>query len=365
MVQKRHLTEEEYDVPSKHLKLEHSCELVPFLQFTNEDAAPLLPDKDEACFFKPIIGVDYGFLSDKFTDFPGRLSTSSLTSSTTSEEDLKSDSPQRLLIQQEDTYSYLLSRPPLKKTPIGPQFQADIPEWCEHNPQYDTNNEIIKFTGSCIISMPIQEHDNEIVGKGRTDCFCENPGSSSCIQQHIKEARETLKGRIGNKKFEDLGFGNMGEEVADKWTEEEEQLFHEVVYSNPVSFGKNFWNHLLEAFPFRSNQEIVSYYFNVFMLRVRGEQNRCDPVNVVDSDDDEWQGSDGDGSEEMDKVGRCDSDEHGNGIEDSIEGNHEFMWDIGYFSCSRTKNDFLPTGSMIEEVFGVESWNFDDEKSLK
>ena len=38
MVQKRHLAAQEYDVSPKHLKLEHSCELLPFLQFTKEDA---------------------------------------------------------------------------------------------------------------------------------------------------------------------------------------------------------------------------------------------------------------------------------------------------------------------------------------
>ncbi|CAI9281484.1 unnamed protein product [Lactuca saligna] len=154
----------------------------------------------------------------------------------------------------------------------------------------------------------------------------------------------------------------MGESVANKWSEEDEHLFHEVVYSNPVSFGKNFWNHLSEVFPSRSNHEIVGYYFNVFMLRIRAEQNRFDPMNA-DSDDDEWQGSD-----ESEETEKYDSGEHGNGIEDSIvdeyfEPSDHRDWDVGYFSCSRTKSDFLPTGSMIEEVFGVESWNFDDNES--
>ncbi|KAM0063737.1 putative SANT/Myb domain-containing protein [Helianthus debilis subsp. tardiflorus] len=84
----------------------------------------------------------------------------------------------------------------------------------------------------------------------------------------------------------DLGFGDMGEVVAEKWTEDNEQLFDEIVYSNHVSSGRNFWNHLAVEFPSRSNQEIVSYYFNVFMLRRRTEQNRLDPTSA-DSDDDE------------------------------------------------------------------------------
>lgn len=487
MVQKRQLAEEEYDVSAKHLKLEHSCELVPSLHFTKE--VPRQSDKDEGCFFKPIIGVDYGFVSGKFTDLPvcttkdvdytltGNLSTSSLTSSMTSEGDVRSEYPlqtpddsplkPRTLTHPEDACSSILGRP-LKEIPIGPNYQADIPEWCGYDAHYaslcsgssklhkQTNSisydkDEIKLMGSCVIPMPEDPaiNDDDTIGRGRTICYCKNPGSLGCVQQHIKEGREILKGSIGDEKLAELGFGNMGELVAEKWTEEDEQLFHEVVYSNPVSLGKNFWDHLAESFPTRTNQEIVSYYFNVFMLRRRAEQNRCDPMNI-DSDDDEWHGSDR--SEEdyscQDETRVYDSYEHGNGIDNPIMdhykdaefshnqiesrkfselqsrklhnscsfestsqpsektmmdesgegdhdlqydsctssdtagmvdnskswGNHEFIfepsdskvWDVGYFSCSRTKTDFLPTGSMIEEVFGVGSWNFevrDDDKS--
>ncbi|KAJ9567343.1 hypothetical protein OSB04_003309 [Centaurea solstitialis] len=458
MVQKRQLAEKEYDVSAKHLKLEHSCELVPSLQFTKEEV-PYQSDKDEGCFFKPNIGVDSGFISGKFTDVPakdvdytlaGSLSTSSLTSGMTSEDDVRSEYPlqtpdhsplkPRTLTQREDAYSCLLGHPPLKEVPVGPNYQADIPEWRGYDAQYasqtsQTNtisyyNDELKFMGSCVISMPEDPaiHGDDTVGKGRSDCYCKNPGSVGCTQQHIKEGMEILKGSIGDEKLAELGFGNMGELVAQKWTEDDEQLFHEVVYSNPVSLGRNFWHHLAEAFPSRTNQEIVSYYFNVFMLRRRAEQNRRDPMNV-DSDDDEWHGSER--SEEdyscQDEIHVYDSYEHGNGIDVGIpcnrmesinlselqsrkshnsssidstsqpcgEGdcdlqydsctssdtagapcvvdsgklwaNHEFIfepsdskaWDVGYFSCSRTKTDFLPTGSMIEEVFGVGSWNFE------
>ena len=44
-------------------------------------------------------------------------------------------------------------------------------------------------------------------------------------------------------------------------------------------------------FPAQSKNELVSYCFNVFMLRKRAEQNWLDPLNA-DSDDDKWQGSD-------------------------------------------------------------------------
>ncbi|GJX66362.1 homeodomain-like protein [Tanacetum coccineum] len=376
-------------------------------------------DKDEACFYKPVIEVDYGFVSGKLTDLPvcttkdvdsslpGRLSTSSWASSTLTEEDVGSDAS---AMQTPDAYSYLLEHSPLKQVPIGTEYQAEIPEWRG----YDEDE--IKFLGSCVIPMPQDSSidDSDTVGSGRTDCYCNIPESLECVQQHIKDARETLKASIGHEVFAELGFGSVGEVVAEKWSEEDEKLFQEVVYSHPVSSGENFWNHLAAEFPSRTSQEIVSYYFNVLVLRRRAEQNRCDPMNA-DSDDDEWQGSDG--SEEEVEIHEFDLYEHGNGIEgtgqlhnrcsvdstsqpsentvvvecgDVVQydsctssdtgepciskvkvdsnkswGNHEFIfepldsrvWDVGFFSCPRTNTDFLPTGCMIEEIFGDESWD--------
>ncbi|GKC89283.1 ELM2 domain-containing protein [Tanacetum coccineum] len=82
----------------------------------------------------------------------------------------------------------------------------------------------------------------------------------------------------------------MGEVAAAKWTEEEERLFHEVVYLNPASVGGRFWKELSIEFPSRTKKEIVSYYFNVFILRRRAVQNRSQ-VLYPDSDNDEWRQS--------------------------------------------------------------------------
>ncbi|KAF5480220.1 hypothetical protein F2P56_000985 [Juglans regia] len=76
---------------------------------------------------------------------------------------------------------------------------------------------------------------------------------------------------LGREIFEELGFGEMGEEVAKKWTLEEERAFHEVVLSKPASLDKNFWDHLLAVFPSRTKKDL----------------NRFDPLKV-DSDNDEW-----------------------------------------------------------------------------
>lgn len=302
-------------------------------------------------------------------------------------------------IQPVDTYSHLLHIPPLKQVPIGPDYQADIPEWHGFDPKNASKtSNANKFSGSCVIQLPESDPaTGNVVGRGRrSHCCCEDPGSVTCTRLHIREARENLKGDIGHERFSELGFCNMGDIVACKWTEEDERLFHEVVYSNPVSLGQNFWNHLADAFPSRTNREIVSYYFNVFVLQRRAEQNRSDPVNA-DSDDDEWQGSDSSEddqdeiiespvfyyTEETDFINCYNQtliDENGDnsctssdtGVESQgSESSHDFIfehsdskvWDLGYFSFPKNKADFLPTGSMIEEVFGVESWNIENNNN--
>lgn len=383
-------------------------------------------------------------------------------------------------MQPEDAYSYLLHRPPLKLVPVGPDFQADVPEWCGHDAknvsmcsdftaasttsQASESNfkssveDEIKLVGRCVIPMPEIEPvscNSEEVGSGRTDCFCEDPGSVRCVRQHIREARVNLRRTVGLETFLDLGFGGMGEIVAEKWSDEDEQLFHDVVFSNPASLGKNFWDRLAVIFPSRTSDEIVSYYFNVFMLRKRAEQNRCTPMDI-DSDNDEWEGSEESDEDEdpyqseiheddsydriegvektvfdyHDKIDYCgfkgmknvsetwpmtllnnsSSESSPQPLEKTLEdergaydfqddsctifdavavpqvnevkvddskhwGSHEFVlehcdakvWDAGYLTCPRTKADFLPTYSMIEEVFGVEAWEHEareDGKSL-
>lgn len=277
------------------------------------------------------------------------------------------------------------------------------------------------------------------------------------MRQHVVEAREKLRRNLGSEEFEDFWFLDMGEQVAEKWTKEEELLFREIVLSSPHSVGRNFWNILSSAFPSRTKREIVSYYFNVFMLRRRAEQNRFDPLNA-DSDNDEWRLSDEDIDDSVvespewhigvnksseDDVDEFDEDAEiepyddqeglafkmakkdcGNGQDGDItskfeehtyddrmdrdqqeaqddsctsfdngvapassetqlkddnrdqlpsgcntlsntSSGHDYaldpcdakLWDVGYVSHPKREVDFLPTCSMIKEVFGDESWN--------
>ncbi|KAJ8750188.1 hypothetical protein K2173_014103 [Erythroxylum novogranatense] len=195
---------------------------------------------------------------------------------------------------------------------IGPEHQAEIPEWnLEDMKSYlkqlhdsDSQSSLAqssnlrltvnhgykeKLMGSCVLPMPESEPSASPCSEGtRIECACVDGSSIRCTRQHIAEARQKLRNNLGEQTFEALGFCNMGEEIANRWTEDEQQAFHEVVLSNPASLGKNFWDHLSEGFLSRPKWELVSYYFNVFTLQKRAEQNRFEPQNV-DSDDDEWQ----------------------------------------------------------------------------
>lgn len=315
------------------------------------------------------------------------------------------DIPTRSSVQFEDIYSPLLDRSARKQVPIGPNHQANIPVW---NTQKDEDTETI--TGTCIIPLSdsnLSSPDFNKPGAGRRDCSCLDKGSVLCVQQHITEARDKLKKTLGHEIYVQLGFYEMGEEVACKWSEEEEQVFHEIVFSNPVSYGKRFWTCLSMMFPSRTKRELVSYYFNVFMLRRRAAQNRCTLLDI-DSDDDEWHGSNEDSfkvvcteddeedsvieddssSDDSDDDGDSDNDGGETNVEESsrkeviseVKHNGFFGEDFGiqddscmsFESCHQIErgldskvwdgrysvgHDLLPTCRMIEEIFGMESWS--------
>eukprot|EP00249_Psilotum_nudum_P018363 c26765_g1_i1 orf=390-1421(-) len=134
------------------------------------------------------------------------------------------------------------------------------------------------------------------VGKGRSEvCSCTHRGSIDCVRLHIEEKRQALKDEVGEAFFA-WGFDKMGESVSEKWMHDEELTFQEIVRMNPSSLEKNFWISLLGAFPSKSMADLVSYYFNVFVVRKRAMQNRYNPENI-DSDDDETEFFESEGDE--------------------------------------------------------------------
>ncbi|KVH94683.1 AT-rich interactive domain-containing protein 1-like [Cynara cardunculus var. scolymus] len=192
-----------------------------------------------------------------------------------------------------DRFSFLLEERQKLVIPIGPRFQADVPEW-NGPPQrkYPHKNlsksDSSKFLGTVICSKEntIPETDRDAIGRGRPDCCdCYPPGSILCVKRHIAEKRAHLQKELGPA-FRIWKFDEMGEAVAEIWKQSEQQKFVRIVKTNPISEGKNFLKSALECFPSKSHNTIMSYYFNVYLPRRISIQTRSG-CTLVDTDDGE------------------------------------------------------------------------------
>lgn len=186
-----------------------------------------------------------------------------------------------------------MSSLPQKRIPLGESFQADVPEWsCPASKRKITSDsnslDDKQWLGTQIwpVKPDIGENNKKIIGKRRPDlCTCSSPGSVDCISLHIRTSRKHLKSELGQAFFS-LGFDSMGEVVSRMWTREEETMFANIVKQNPISDAKSFLWPALQYFSSKSRQDIISYYFNVFVLRRMRKQIRSGS-RTVDSDDDE------------------------------------------------------------------------------
>lgn len=172
------------------------------------------------------------------------------------------------------------------RVPVGPQFQAKVVEWTG----VVCNSGDSKWLGTQIWPPKPKELNSLIegdpIGKGRPDsCSCVLPGSVECVRFHVAEKRFQLKRELGSA-FCKWRFDCMGEEVSLSWTDEEERRFKAIVYRNPPSLDKCFWEEAYRSFHYKSRRSLVNYYFNAFLLRRRSHQNRTTP-NHIDSDDEE------------------------------------------------------------------------------
>ncbi|XP_027335790.1 AT-rich interactive domain-containing protein 2-like isoform X2 [Abrus precatorius] len=194
------------------------------------------------------------------------------------------DRAEKRLLDFSDGHSGL-DRCATVRIPVGSNHQAEIPEWTGMTSEGDS-----KWLGTrvwpskTVNSRLLIERDP--IGKGRQDsCGCSVPGSVECVRFHIGEKRAKVKLELGEA-FHEWNFDKVGEDVKKLWTEEEEKKFENVVRSNRASSETYFWDHIFRTFPEKSRADLVSYYFNVFLLQRRGHQNRHTPANI-DSDDDE------------------------------------------------------------------------------
>ncbi|PON62908.1 ARID DNA-binding domain containing protein [Parasponia andersonii] len=167
-----------------------------------------------------------------------------------------------------------------KHVSVGPLSQADVPEWTGVVSESDS-----KWLGTRVWPLECGERkvpiETDTIGKGRPEfCDCPVPGSVECVRFHIAEARMKLKLELGLV-FYYWKFDRMGEEISLQWTAEEEKRFKDIVRSS-LHFG----NRKVRRFPRKTRENLVSYYFNVFLVQKRSYQNRVTPIKV-DSDDDE------------------------------------------------------------------------------
>ncbi|XP_010541093.1 PREDICTED: AT-rich interactive domain-containing protein 2 [Tarenaya hassleriana] len=165
---------------------------------------------------------------------------------------------------------------PRRHVPVGPLFQARVPQWTD--PVSDSDS---KWLGTSI--WPLESEENiDSIGKGRPEsCRCRLHGSVECVRFHIAEKRMDLKRELGPVFFL-WRFNQMGEEVSLGWTDREEKRFKDMVRSD----SHWFWENASKCFPRKTRRQLVSYYFNVFLINRRRYQNLVTPRHV-DSDDDE------------------------------------------------------------------------------
>ncbi|KAB1214345.1 AT-rich interactive domain-containing protein 1 [Morella rubra] len=166
-----------------------------------------------------------------------------------------------------------------------PRFKAEVQEWTGVTSESDP-----KWLGTRIWPLEKMEQryliERDPIGKGRQDsCGCELPGSIECVRFHIAEKRLRVKLELGSA-FYHWKFEKMGEEVKLSWTKEQEEKFKGALRSNTSSLQTFFWDQNFKFLPTKSRADLVSYYFNVFLLERRAYQNRFTP-NVIYSDDEE------------------------------------------------------------------------------
>lgn len=177
-----------------------------------------------------------------------------------------------------------MDMPQEKQVSVGPDFQAEVPKWTGEVSDSDS-----KWLGERMWPPEAPEDDKvtdlDAIGRGEPiKCNCLFPKTTECIRFHIAEKRLRLSRELGPL-FYKWRFNRMGEEVSLSWTRKEEVKFENMIRLYSGSINK-FWNLASKIFPSKTREMLVSYYFNVYLIRRRSYQNRVTPKDI-DSDDDE------------------------------------------------------------------------------
>ncbi|WOL14963.1 hypothetical protein Cni_G23744 [Canna indica] len=181
-----------------------------------------------------------------------------------------------------------------KRIGLGPIFQADVPDWtCAPSETdlsiYKEDPDTLRWLGLKI--WPAEESNDmkvskDVIGEGRLNCCdCFSPGSIVCIRSHVSEARLKLKVDLGQAFFH-WGFDDMGEEVSKLWTNEEQIRFDALKRLDNESGYRTFWQTAPTYFSSKRRRDLISYYFNVFLLRRISNQSILTPEYINSDEDD-------------------------------------------------------------------------------
>lgn len=182
-----------------------------------------------------------------------------------------------------------------KVIPVGPRFQAVIPEW--NGPEdrttlisaYKSNSDNLKWLGSRV--WPVDNEKTKTsgrkIGKGRKNSSCcVSVGSADCTERHIIDETLLLKSDLGPAFFS-WKFDQMGEQVAESWSLKEQQTFESLMKKRPLSNTNSFWKRVLKSFPNKDRKDVSNYYLNVYIPRRMKAHTRSPSMKQIDTDDDD------------------------------------------------------------------------------
>ncbi|KAK2975865.1 hypothetical protein RJ640_015296 [Escallonia rubra] len=190
-------------------------------------------------------------------------------------------------VPPEEQVPRILSKYRQAPIPVGPRYQADLPDWAYPQHILDHEGEQLKWLGTTM--WPITQgspktNGYDVIGKGRPEsCACASPGSIECVRLHVNEERARLQFNLGPAYF-DWGFHWMGENVTELWNPGELRRIDTIMQSPQ---GSNFMEPALNALPEQTRKSVAHYYFNVyFPTRISIQTRSGSNVDTDDEGDD-------------------------------------------------------------------------------